>query len=181
MKKRSSRDSSSTPLQAIGQSFRSVFKGWGPYLKKRSIRRAAGVALALCVLLVLSFAIQWSKEFPGGLFHRKTDATLNVTTRPGDDLSSGEEGEGLLRSLIGTDIDASEEQQKEEVRIYQIVFKDGSRSDYFRYYRRDGGIVFIMLPDGRGGVYEQEYKDFDIQSIKRIEKPPGDVKIYGIN
>jgi hypothetical protein len=167
-------------IQAISQSFRSVFKGWGPYLKKRSIRRAAGVALALCVLLVLSFAIQWSKEFPGGLFHRKTDATLNVPPS-GADLSSGKEGEGFLRSLMGTDIDASEEQQKEEVRIYQIVFKDGSKSDYFRYYRRDGGIVFIMLPDGRGGAYEQEYKDFDIQSIKRIEKPPGDVKIYGIN
>ena len=67
------------------------------------------------------------------------------------------------------------------MRVYQLVFKDGTRSDYFRYYRHDRGLVYIMLPDGGGGSYELGYEDDDIRSIKRIRKVPGDARIFGVN
>jgi hypothetical protein len=167
-------------IRAIGQAFASVFKGWGKYLTWRRARPVLVIVVVLSAPYLLFHGLQRAKEPRDDFLNKNIDVTLNFPT-PSSRIPPEDEGGGILKNLVKIDVTPSDKQDKEEVRIYQIVFKDGSRSDYFRYYRRDGGIVFIMLPDGRGGAYEQEYKDFDIQSIKRIEKPPGDVKIYGIN
>ncbi len=169
-------------VQAIGQSFRSVFKGWGPYLKKRSIRRAAGVALALCVLLVLSLAIQRSKEFPGGLFHRKIDVTFNVPA-PGDDLSSGKEGERLPEESdtgrTSMPPRNSRRRRSASIRLSSRTAAGATTSDITVVM---GGSSSSCFPDGRGGAYEQELQGLRYPVDQEDSKsPPGDVKIYGIN
>jgi DNA-directed RNA polymerase subunit RPC12/RpoP len=167
-------------VEAISQSFGSVFKGWGRYLKRRSVRRAMGVIVVLGALYLLFYGLVRSKDSPDSPLNKNIDVTFNFPTS-GAEMSSDSEGDGVLKNLVQIDITSSDKEEKDEVRIYQIVFKDGSTSDYFRYYRYDRGTVYITLPDSKGGSYELGYADSDIQSIKRIRKVPGNVKVYGVN
>lgn len=162
-------------VQEIARSFRSVFKGWGRYLKKPVVRRTLAAVLALGVAGLVFYGLSRSKPSPGGLFDKSIEITF-----PWLEAEPSGEDRGFPGNLVRIEITPKNE-VTEEVRIYQIVFKDGGRSDYFRYYRHDRGIVYIMLPDGSGGSYELGYEDSDIRSIKRIRKVPGNVAIYGVN
>ncbi len=167
-------------VEAIGQSFRSVFKGWGTFLKRRRVRRVLGAVLALLALSLLFYGIDRGRQSPDGFLNKKIDITFN-SPASGDGASTDSRDGGFLGNLIQIRITSRDEQDKEEVRVYQLVFKDGTRSGYFRYYRHDRGLVYIMLPDGGGGSYELGYEDDDIRSIKRIRKVPGDARIFGVN
>jgi hypothetical protein len=173
-------------LQMIGQSFGSVFKGSGKFLKRRAVRRVLVIVVVLSVPYLLFYGLHKSAKSPGGIFNKSFDITFNLPTSE-DETSPGDETPpdggilGFLKSIVRIDITSSDDKDKDEVRIYRIVFNDGGTSDYFRYYRRNGDIFYITLPDGSGGSYELGYEYSDIRSIKRIRKLPADVKVYGVN
>lgn len=167
-------------VSAISESFSSVFKGWTPYLKRRRVKRAIGIVLGLLAVYLLLFVIARGRHSPDSILNKNIDITFNFPA-PGAEPSSGEEDAGFFSNLIEITITPRDNRDREEIRVYQIIFKDGGTSDYFRYYRYDRGIVYIMLPDGSGGSYELGYEDADIRSIKRIRKVPANVKIYGVN
>jgi len=167
-------------VRTIVQSFASVFNGWGRYLKRPGVNRAIIVILVLGAPFLLFFGLQKNRESREDIFDKGMDVTISFPT-PEAGLSSESENSGILKNLIQIDISPAGKEEKEEVRIYQIVFRDGSTSDYFRYYRYNNGIVYITLPDKAGGSYELGYSDSDIQSIKRIRNLPANVKVYGVN
>jgi hypothetical protein len=125
----------------------------------------------------------WPSAHPEGVFDEDIDVTFNIPTSGAATPFEDEDG-GILKNLVKIEItltNKDEQDEKEEVRIYRIVFKDGSTSDYFRYWRRDGGVVYVTLPDDKGGPCEVGYDDSKIQSIKRIRKVPERVDIYGVD
>ena len=87
LKRSWSRDSSSTCVEMIGESFRSVFKGWGTFLKRRRVRRVLGAALALLALSLLFYGIDRGRQSPDGFLNKNIDITFN-SPASGDDTST---------------------------------------------------------------------------------------------
>jgi predicted Zn finger-like uncharacterized protein len=166
-------------VEAIAQSFSSVFRGWGTFLTKRRLRQVMAAAAVCLAVYLLVYGLQKSRESGEGPLNKNVDITFNFPTSAADTSATGDEGG--LGSLVHIEISPSDKKETEEVRIYRIVFKDGGTSDYFRYYRYDNGIVYITLPDDKGGSYELGYKDSTIRSIKRVQGVPEGVTIYGVN
>jgi predicted Zn finger-like uncharacterized protein len=166
-------------IESITQSFSSVFGSWGGVLRKRKVRRLMAAAAVCLAIYLLVYGLQKGSDSGDSPLNKNVDITFNFPTSAAD--TSGTEDEGVLNNLVRIEISPSDKKETEEVRIYRIVFKDGSTSDYFRYYRYDNGIVYVTLPDGKGGSYELGYEDSTIRSIKRVQDVPEGVKIYGVN
>lgn len=152
------------------------------YLRGRRGRKTFGVIIFVVVLFLLfhSVKINNTSAESENLLDKSIDIYINIPKS--DEETSSETGDGgILKNLITIDIASRNELLNDEPKIRQIIFNDGSKSGYFRYYRYDKDLIYITLPNSEGGFYEMGYSSSDIRSIKRIREVPGNVKIYGVN
>jgi DNA-directed RNA polymerase subunit RPC12/RpoP len=152
------------------------------YLRGRRGRKTLGIILFVVVLFLLMYSVKINNVSPESenLLDKSIDISINIPRSDGETSSDTERG-GILKDLITIDITSRDEVPNDEPKIRQITFKDGSKSDYFRYYRYDKGLIYITLPASGGGFYELGYSDFDVKEIKRVRNVPDGVKVYGIN
>jgi predicted Zn finger-like uncharacterized protein len=161
---------------------RQMYRNLKIYLRGRQGRKTVGVVLFIAVLLLFSYSVKINNTSSDteNLLDKKIRIFINVP-KSGEEASYEAENGSILKDLIVIDVSSQSQLQKDEPRIYQIIFKDGSKSEYFRYYRYNENLIYIMLPDSEGGSYERGYPDSEVNEIRRIRTVPNDVKVYGID